>query len=335
MDRYQRQARFAPIGVAGQRKLSAARVLVAGCGGLGSNAASLLARAGIGALRIVDRDVVELSNLQRQSLFSEADVRDGCPKAIAAARRIGAVNSDVRVEPIVADLDSGNVLGFLDGVDLVVDGFDNFEGRYVLNDACVSRDVPWIYGACVGATAMAGLLVPHVTACYRCLHRELPAAGAAETCDTAGIIGPAAVFAASLQVAMALRFFVAGPPAEATLVTVDAWDLELSRLAFPRDPSCPSCGLGRFDFLARAERTTTALCGRDAIAVRALSGGAPNLPVLAMRLRSLGEVQSNEFLLRLTAPPYELTVFRDGRAIVKGTTDPALARSLVARWVGV
>jgi adenylyltransferase/sulfurtransferase len=174
-----------------------------------------------------------------------------------------------------------------------------------------------------------------VTACYRCLHRELPASGAAATCDTAGIIGPAALFAASLQVAMALRFLVAGPPAEAAIVTADAWDLELSRLAFPRDPSCPSCGVGRFDFLARAERTTTALCGRDAIAVRALSGGAPNLAALAVRLRGLGEVQSNEFLVRLTAPPYELTVFRDGRAIVKGTTDAALARGLVARWIGV
>ncbi len=335
MDRYQRQALFAPIGVAGQHKLRAARVLVVGCGGLGSNAASLLARAGIGALRIVDRDLVELSNLQRQSLFSEADVQGGVPKAIAAARRIAAVNAEVRVEPIVADLDSGNVLGFLDGIDLVIDGFDNFEGRYVLNDACVSRDLPWIYGACVGATAMAGLFVPHVTACYRCLHRDLPAAGAAETCDTAGIIGPAALFAASMQVALALRFLVAGPPAEAAIVTADAWDLELSRLAFARDPSCPACGLGRFEFLARAERTTTALCGRDAIAVRALSGGAPDLPALAARLRGVGEVQRNEFLLRLTAPPYELTVFRDGRAIVKGTTDPAVARSLVARWIGV
>jgi adenylyltransferase/sulfurtransferase len=335
VDRYQRQARFAPIGIAGQHKLSAARVLVVGCGGLGSNAAGLLARAGVGALRIVDRDVVELSNLQRQSLFSEADALGGVPKAIAAARRIAAVNSGVRVEPIIADLDSGNVLGFLDGIDLVIDGFDNFEGRYVLNDACVKRGLPWVYGACVGATAMAGLFVPHVTACFRCLHRELPAAGAAETCDTAGIIGPAAVFAASMQVAMALRFLVTGPPAEAVIVSADAWDLELSRIAFPRDPSCPSCGLGHFEFLSRAERTTTALCGRDAIAVRAMSAGSPNLPALAARLRGLGEVQCNEFLLRLAAPPYELTVFCDGRAIVKGTTDPALARSLVARWIGV
>ena len=334
--RYSRQERFAPIGAAGQARIQAARVLIVGCGGLGSNSAGLLARAGVGFLRIVDRDVVELSNLARQSLYCEADADGEHPKAVAAARRIGEVSSDVRVEPVVADVDARNILGFLEGVDLVVDGLDNFEARYLLNDACVSRGLPWIYGACVGATAMAALLVPRVTACYRCLHRQLPAPGSAATCDTAGIIGPAAMLAASMQVSLALRFLVEGPPADPAIASADAWDLHLDRLPLPpRDPRCPCCGLGQYEFLAREQRATTVLCGRSAIAVRALSGRAPDLMALAERLRGLGRVHVNEFLLRLVAEPYELTLFQDGRAIVKGTDDEALARSLVARWVGV
>jgi adenylyltransferase/sulfurtransferase len=334
--RYSRQERFSAIGAAGQERIRAARVLVTGCGGLGSNSAHLLARAGVGFIRIVDRDVVELSNLQRQSLFDEADVREALPKAVAAARRLRAVNSDVTVEPIVADVEPGNVLGLLEGVELVVDGFDNFEGRYVLNDACVKRGLPWIYGACVGSTAMAQLVVPGRTPCLRCVHRDVPPAGAAETCDMVGIIGPAAAIAASLQVSLALRFLVEGDAAaEACLLCADAWDARLDAIALPpRDPArCPCCGLGRFEYLEAAGQAATPLCG-DAVQVRPLSSQRPDLAALADRLRPLGAVHVSEYLLRLRAPPYELTLFDDGRAVVKGTLDPALARSLVARWVG-
>src|SRR5919197_2053144 len=301
--RYSRQELFAPIGAAGQERILAARVLVTGCGGLGSNGAGLLARAGVGSLRIVDRDFVELSNLQRQSLFAEADVREGVPKAVAAARRIAAINSEVRVEPVVADLDSRNILPLLDDIDLVVDGFDNFEGRYILNDACVKRGVPWVYGACVGSTAMAGLIVPGRTPCLRCLHRDLPAPGAAQTCDMVGIIGPAAALAAAMQVSIALRFIVEGaPPEEAALLSGDAGDLRIERMVLPpRDAAgCPCCGLGRFEFLDAPGRPAVALCGRDAVQVRALSTRRPDFAMLAERLRALGAVHVNEFLLRFS-----------------------------------
>jgi adenylyltransferase/sulfurtransferase len=337
--RYSRQELFAPIGRAGQARIGAARVLVAGCGGLGSNAAALLARAGVGLLRLVDRDVVELSNLQRQTLFEEADARDGVPKASAAARRIEAINAEVKVEAVVADVGPDNVLALLDGIDLVLDGFDSFEARYVLNDACVQRGVPWVHGACVGSTAMARLVVPGRTPCLRCLHRELPQAGAAETCDTAGIIGPAAVLGASLQASIALRFLVEGgpPPGEAALLCADAWELTLDRIPLPpRDPArCPCCGEGRYEYLEATVRGVTSLCGRDAVQVRPLSSRRPDLAVVAERLRGLGTVHVNDLLLRLRAPPYELTLFDDGRVIVKGTSDEALARSLVSRWIGV
>jgi hypothetical protein len=241
------------------------------------------------------------------------------------------------VEPVVADIDSSNVLRLLEGVDLVLDGFDNFEGRYVLNDACVKRGLPWIHAACVGSTAMAQLVVPGRTPCLRCLHRELPAPGAAATCDVAGIIGPAAALAASLQVGIALRLLAEGaPPAEAAIVSADAWELRLERLPLP-PPSraCPCCGERRFEFLDAPASPAVPLCGSDAVQVRALSSTPPDLRALAARLRALGPVQVTDFLLRLKVPPYELTVFDDGRAIVKGTKDAMLARSLVARWIGV
>jgi molybdopterin-synthase adenylyltransferase len=335
--RYSRQELFAPIGRAGQERLRRARVLVAGCGGLGANSAGLLARAGVGFLRIADRDVVELSNLQRQPLFSEADAREGLPKAIAAARHLALVNSEVRVEALVVDIDASNVRRLVENVDLVVDGFDSFEARYVLNDACVAAGVPWIHGACVGSTATAGLVVPGTTPCLRCWHRNVPAPGSAHTCDMVGIIGPAAALAAAMQVGLALRFLVEGAPqGGGALHSADAWELSMDRLDLPpRDQDCPCCGLRRFEFLEGAGRAATALCGRDAVQVRSLSSARPDLPALAERLRALGEVRANEYLLRLSVPPYELTVFDDGRAIVKGTGDAALARSLVARWVGV
>ncbi|HMM35921.1 MAG TPA: ThiF family adenylyltransferase, partial [Thermoanaerobaculia bacterium] len=221
-DRYSRQVLFRPFGAEGQARVRQARVLVAGCGGLGAESASLLARAGIGLLRIVDRDVVELSNLQRQALFDETDAREGLPKAVAAARRLARVNTDVAVEPIVADIGPRNVRGILDGIDLVVDGFDSFEARFLLNDACVERGTPLVYGACIASTGLAALLVPGVTPCLRCLLPELPEPGSAATCDTAGILGPAAHLAASMQAGPAVPYLATREcPPEAQLLFAD------------------------------------------------------------------------------------------------------------------
>jgi adenylyltransferase/sulfurtransferase len=341
-DRYSRQVLYAPIGAAGQARLRAATVLLTGCGGLGAEAASLLARAGVGRLRIVDRDVVELTNLQRQALFDEADARGCVPKAVAAARHLREINAEVAVEPVVADLHAGNLAELLAGADLVVDGFDNFEGRYLLNDACVRAGLPWVHGACVGGYGVSALVVPGQTPCFRCLQPEVPPPGSAPTCDTVGILGPAAHLVASLEVAQALRWLVTREaPQPAVLVSVDVWDLRFQRVELPaRDPRCPCCGERRFEFLERGPEPAEVLCGRDSVLVRPSSAVAPDFAAIAARLAranaggGAGEVLANEFVLRLRVPPHDLTLFTDGRAIVKGTDDPALARSLVARWFG-
>jgi adenylyltransferase/sulfurtransferase len=338
-DRYSRQVLFRSVGEAGQARIRAARVLVAGCGGLGAESASLLARAGVGFLRIADRDVVELSNLQRQALFEEADVREGLPKAVAAARPRSRVNTDVTVEPVVVDMGPKNVRGLLEGIDLVVDGFDSFEARFLLNDACVEKGTPWVYGACIGSTGLAALLVPGHTPCLRCLMPEIPEPGTSPTCDTAGILGPAAHLAASMQVGRALRWLATREaPSEAEVVYADVWEGRFSRVALPYRPDesrCSCCVERRFDFLSVETPQTTALCGRDSVQVRPLVPSRPDFASLADRLRPLGTVLANDYLLRFRTEEVEMTLFSDGRAIVKGTTDPARARSLVARTFGV
>lgn len=337
--RYSRQELFAPIGPEGQRRLAAARVLVAGCGGLGTVSASLLGRAGIGFLRIVDRDLVELSNLQRQALFSEADVQLGRPKAVAAARRLADINSEIVVEPVVADIVPTNVRSLLADVDLVVDGFDNFEGRYLLNDACVERGLPWVYGACVAASGMAMLVVPGRTPCLRCLYPQPPEPGAAPTCDTVGVLGSATHVTASLQVAMALRWLVTRePPRPAALLAADVWEDRFERLELAYEPEasrCPCCVERRFEYLEAALSPAAVLCGQDAVLLRSQGSARPDLRALAGRLRQHGEVLANEYLLRLRAGELELTLFADGRIVVKGTADVAAARAAAARLLGV
>lgn len=338
-ERYSRQVRFSFIGREGQARIRAARVLLLGCGGLGAETANLLARAGVGFLRLVDRDVVELSNLQRQALFDENDVKEGLPKAVAAARRIAEVNGDVAVEPVVADLDSTNLLGLMEGVDLVVDGFDNFEGRYLLNDACVKLGKPWIYGACVGASGVATLLLPGTTPCLRCLQPNPPEAGISPTCDTLGILGPAAHLTASLEAALALRWIVTGEVSRsAVMLSADLWEGRMERIDIPYQPEqqpCPCCVERRFEFLDAPPPPAVVLCGREAVQVHPPVPARPDFKALAGRLREVGEVVVNDYLVRLTVPPHELTLFQDGRANVVGTADPALARSLVARYFGM
>lgn len=337
--RYSRQVRFAPIGREGQARIRTARVLILGCGGLGAETANLLARAGVGFLRLVDRDVVELSNLQRQALFDENDVNEGLPKATAAARRIAQVNAEVQVEAVVADLDSSNILGLLQGIELVIDGFDNFEGRYLLNDACVKLNLPWVYGACLGGGGVAALLVPGVTPCLRCLQFTPPEAGLSPTCDTLGILGPAAHLIASLEAGLALRYLVTGEaPRHAAMLSVDVWAGRLQRVDIPYLPEeqpCPCCVGRRFEFLDAPPPPAVVLCGREAVQVHPAVAAQPDFRALAERLRTVGEVVVNEYLLRLKIPPHELTLFHDGRANVMGTADPALARSLVSRYFGI
>ncbi len=332
-ERYSRQILFPGIGEQGQQQLLDARVAVAGCGALGSFQAGALARAGIGWLRVIDRDYVELSNLQRQWLFDECDVDQGLPKAVAAARKIAGINRDVRVEPEVADLTSSNVEELLGGVDLILDGTDNFETRYLINDFAVERGVPWVYGAAVGSYGIAMPVVPGKTACLRCIYPD-PPPGAQPTCETAGVLGTVTALIASWQVSLAIKILCGVEPGR-KITTVDVWSGEIRQVAQP-DPvaDCPACGRREFPYLNGQRRAPVSLCGHNAVQIHERARPL-DLRDLAARLAPLGPVRANEFALRFEAPPYLLTIFPDGRAIIKGTTDVGVARSLYARYIGV
>ena len=337
-ERYARQTRFPGIGRAGQERLRSAVVVVVGCGALGSAVIDLLARAGFGELRIADRDVVELSNLQRQLLFDESDARAGAPKAVAAAQAVGRINSEVHVTPLVMDVTPGNVESLVSGATVVVDGTDNLETRYLVNDACVKLGIPWVYGGAIGSTGMSMTIVPGETACFRCLFPDMAAAGTLETCETAGVLASTVVTVAAHQWTEVTKLVVgARDHLSAGLLALDVWTNDHTVISgIARRADCPCCVLGHYEFLdARATSRTASLCGRDAIQI---SPGVPtriDLPGLGRRLASAGPVVVNEYLVRFTVGPHELTVFVDGRAIVKGTVDPAEARSVYARWVGI
>jgi molybdopterin/thiamine biosynthesis adenylyltransferase len=334
--RYSRQELFAGIGREGQARIRAARVAVVGCGALGSVLAETMTRAGVGALTLVDRDYVELTNLQRQSLFTEDDVARGMPKAAAAEARLRHLNSEVEVRGVVADLAADNAAELLEGASLVLDGTDNFETRFLLNDVCLRAGVPWVYGACVGAYGLALLVRPRVSPCLRCLFGEAPAPGSGPTCDTAGVVAPIVHVIAGLQSAEALKV-LAGRTEHLLpgLVTVDLWQgsFEVMDLR-AQAPSCPACTEGRYDY-ADAATGAGVLCGRDAVQVRPPRGTRVDLGSLAGRLAAAGEVTANEYLVRFRGGDDELVVFADGRAIVKGVRDAAQARSVYARYVGV
>ena len=331
-ERYSRQILFAGIGEKGQQQLLDARVAVAGCGALGSFQAGALARAGVGFIRIVDRDYVELSNLQRQWLFDESDAEQGLPKAVAAARQIARLNSDVRAEPVVADLTPSNVEDLLDDVDLVLDGTDNFETRYLINDFAVQSHRPWVYGAAVGSYGIVMAVTPGQSACLRCIYPD-PPSGAQPTCETAGVLGPVTALIASLQVAEAIKI-LCGAGASRKITTVDVWTGEIRQVAQPGPVAdCPACGRREFPYLNGERRAPVSLCGQNAVQIHERARPV-ELRDLALRLAPLGAVRCNEFALRFEAPPYLLTIFADGRAIIKGTTDVGVARSLYARYIG-
>ena len=336
-ERYSRQILFDGIGAEGQARLGAARVLIVGCGALGSAQAEALARGGVGRLRIVDRDFVEESNLQRQTMFTEADARERLPKAVAATRRIAEINSDVTVEAEVADVHQGNVERLIAGCDLVLDGTDNFATRYLVNDACVKHEVNWIYGAAVGAHGVTMTVRPHASPCLRCVLEEQPPAASAPTCDTAGVILPIISVVAAVQVSEALKLLTGRVEAlHNSLMQFDVWRNEWRRIKLGSPaPDCPTCALGRYETLAaEAGDFAAVLCGRNAVQIAPRAQAAVNLPALAERLRAAGDVKVNDYLLRLRAGEYELTIFKDARAIIRGTDDVQTARTLYARYVG-
>jgi molybdopterin-synthase adenylyltransferase len=331
-ERYSRQILFPGVGLSGQQRLLDARVAIAGCGALGSFQAGALARAGVGRIRIVDRDYVELSNLQRQWLFNEDDAAKSLPKAVAAAQALARINSTIDVEPIVADLTPGNAEELLGDVDLILDGTDNFETRYLINDFAVSRNSPWVYGAAVGSYGLCMAVVPGRTACLKCVYPE-PPQGSQPTCETEGVLGSITAIIASLQVAEALRLLCGLEPT-GRITTVDVWSGETRQIRQPlADPSCEACGRREFPHLIGARRAPISLCGRNAVQIHERARPL-RLPELAERLSPAGSVRYNEFALRFELPPYLLTVFADGRVIVKGTTDTGIARSLYAKYIG-
>ena len=333
-ERYSRQILFGPIGDAGQNKLSAARIAIVGCGATGSAMASLLSRAGVGTLRIIDRDYVEPSNLQRQVLFDEADAAESLPKAIAAARKIKAFNSEIVVEPHAADLTPANAEELLGGVDLVLDGTDNFETRYLINDFAVANNLPWIYAAAVASYAVTMTVLPGETACLACVFPDSPR-GMVETCDTSGILNSAVNFVASIASTEAIKLVVgARDKLRRTLLSYDVWTNDLAEIktAKPR-AGCRACDQHHFVHLAGEGRPHVTLCGRNSVQIHEQQRPI-DFDELSRRLAPHGPVRHSEFILKFWREPYELTLFPDGRAIIKGTTDTAIARSLYARYVG-
>ncbi len=333
-EKYSRQVLFAGLGLEGQRRLRASRAVVLGCGALGSFSANALTRAGVGSLLVLDRDYVEASNLQRQMLFDEQDAAESLPKAVAAERHLRRINSDVAVEGRVADVTPENVEDLISGAGVILDGTDNFETRYLLNDACVKLGVPWIYAAAVGSYGATMPVLPGRTACLACVFPEAPAA-AGETCDTAGILNSAAAAVAAIQTADALKVLSGAlDRVQPRLFSLDVWQNRVQSLDVgPPDPGCPVCGARRFRHLAGERRPQITLCGRNSVQIHERDRQL-DFAALRARLEPLGQVRSNEFVLKFFVAAYEMTLFPDGRAIIKGTTDPGLARSLYARYIG-
>jgi adenylyltransferase/sulfurtransferase len=335
-ERYSRQILFAGIGQQGQLRLQKSRALIVGCGALGSAQTEALARAGVGTLRIVDRDFVETSNLQRQTMFTQQDAAEQLPKAIAAARHVGEINPEILTEPEVVDLNQSNVERLIADCDVVLDGTDNFATRFLLNDACVKHSKDWIYGAAVGSYGVTMTIRPQKTPCLRCVFEEAPPPASAPTCDTAGVIMPIIITVAAVQITEAMKLLT-GRIAElhGALMQFDVWRNEWRKIrpGVPT-PQCPTCGLREFATLGAAVDFSAVLCGRNAVQISPARQTSIDFPSLAEKLRSVGQVKFNEYLLRFQAGDYELTVFKDARSIVRGTDNISTARSLYAKYIG-
>ncbi|HVS73280.1 MAG TPA: ThiF family adenylyltransferase [Phycisphaerae bacterium] len=345
--RYNRQMLWAPIGIEGQRKLKAAKVLLVGCGALGTVLGNLLARAGVGHITIVDRDFIEVSNLQRQVLFDHEDIEQNLPKSVAAQKKIAKINPDVSVEAVVADVNHTNIEQLAAGKDLLLDGTDNFETRFLINDVSVKHGIPWIYGACISAMGLALNVLPGETPCLRCIFETMPPPGMNPTCDTAGVLGPTVSIVASWQALEAMKLLTGNRrDLSPYLFSFDLWDNRFQQLNVKRArevADCPCCKQRQFEYLSgKFASATTSLCGRNAVQISLGSATKIEFERVAANLRGVGRATFNKFMLKCPIVEgagerrreYELTLFADGRAIVKGTNEAGVARSLYAKYVG-
>lgn len=336
-ERYSRQILFSGIREEGQRRLLDSRALIVGCGALGSAHAESLARAGVGKLRIADRDFVEASNLQRQTMFTESDAAERIPKAVAAQNHIREINSEIEVEAEVTDVNHSNIENLVRDCDVVLDGTDNFATRYLINDACVKHKINWIYGAAVGSYGVTMTILPHQTPCLRCVFEEAPPTASAPTCDTAGVIMPVISVVSAVQVTEALKLLTGQPESlNKSLMQFDVWRNEWRRInPGPPSPDCPTCARGVFETLeATSGDFAAVLCGRNAVQISPSQSTRLNFEELAERLRPTGEVKFNDYLLRFRTGEFELTIFQDARSIIRGTSEIKTARSLYAKFVG-
>jgi molybdopterin/thiamine biosynthesis adenylyltransferase len=336
LEKYSRQILFEGIGLGGQERLLGSSAVIAGCGAIGAATANLLVRAGVGRIRIVDRDFVEPSNLQRQTLFDESDAREALPKAVAAERKLRAINSSVSVEGVIADINPGNVEELFKDFDVILDGTDNFETRFLVNDFAVKSGKPWIYAAAVGSYGLTMTVQPGRSACLACLlERADVVSGMEDTCDTIGVLGAVVNLIASLQVAEAMKLLSGNYEAlHGRLISADVWTGRFQSVHVERNRDCRCCSRHDFSYLEGQAQPHVTMCGRDSVQIHE-NNRALDLGALQQRLsRTVTGVRHNDFLLRFRVAPYEMTIFSDGRAIVKGTADPAVARSLYARYIG-
>ena len=332
IDRYSRQIIF--IGDEGQRKLSDSYVVIIGCGALGTIIATSLVRAGVGKVRIIDRDFIEYHNLQRQVLFDEDDIKNDLPKAIAAEQHLRKVNSSVEIEGIVADVNYSNIENFIRDADIILDGLDNFETRLLINDVSLKHNIPWVYGGAISSYGMTMTIIPHETPCFRCFIANSPRRGIIQTCDTAGVISPIPFIIGSLQTAEAMKILVGAGDINRELITIDVWKGTFNRLKISPRRDCPACQ-GKYEFLeGKFERRTTILCGQNAVQISNPDIGRLSFKELAAHLKPAGEVSYNEFMLRFLTDTDEMVIFPDGRVIVKYTNDESLARALYAKYIG-
>lgn len=337
-DRYSRQILFKGIGPAGQTAIHDTSVAVVGCGALGTCSSEMLVRAGIGTLVLVDRDFVELSNLHRQGLFTEQDAREGLPKAVAAERALSRINSEVTIRAFVNDVTSENIAEICAGCSLIVDGTDNFETRYLINDYSVQTGTPWVYGACVGSFGTSCAFVPGRTGCFRCLCEDPPSGAGIETCDTAGVIAPIVHTVAAFQAAQVLKLITGSPAAPFQLLQVDIWEDTWRTLSLEgvKNPECDCCVKRRLVFLEGSQESRlTRLCGRNAVQISPGRSVRLDFSELSDRLARTAQVDFNEYMMRIKVAEFEIALFPDGRSIIKGTDDPGLARAVYSRYIGM
>jgi molybdopterin/thiamine biosynthesis adenylyltransferase len=340
LERYSRQILFQHIDGNRQKKLINSTVLLIGCGALGTVSSSYLVRAGIGELRIIDRDFIEENNLQRQILFDEVDILENIPKAVAAQKKLQRINSNVKVEGIVTDINDSNIDELTKDVDIIIDGTDNFETRFLVNDYCVKNSIPWVYGACIGSRGVVMNIIPSMTPCLRCVFETMPQMGSFPTCDTAGVIGPIAGIIASFQVTEAIKILTGNyASVNKSLLEIDVWETNFRQIDISElkdTNNCPTCKLHNYEFLkAEAGIMTTLLCGKNAIQVMSRNIGNIDLRHLEQRLGSITDVSCNDFMLKFKIKDHAFTVFPDGRAIITGTADTSIAKGLYSKYLGM